>query len=178
MNNVTLGAYNLDFYLERLTQQALERIKLLTEFLLGNFARFARLIYQKLLKRIGELTPNFAGTKFVGHFAQHIDLFFDLLNNVAGGANVVCFTTGRGSVFGCKPSPSLKLATNSRMYGHMEDDMDVNCGTIVDGTETVADAGERIFRLILETASGKRSKSEALGFGEDEFAPWVIGATM
>ncbi len=98
--------------------------------------------------------------------------------HVAGGANVVCFTTGRGSVFGCKPTPSLKLATNSRMFGHMEEDMDVNCGTIVDGTETVAAVGERIFRLILETASGTRSKSELLGFGEDEFAPWVIGATM
>ena len=98
--------------------------------------------------------------------------------HVAGGANVVCFTTGRGSVYGCKPSPSLKLATNSRMFSHMEEDMDVNCGTIVDGSESVEAVGERIFRLILETASGKRSKSEQLGFGEDEFAPWVIGATM
>jgi altronate hydrolase len=98
--------------------------------------------------------------------------------HVAGGANVVCFTTGRGSVYGCKPSPSLKLATHTRLYERMEEDMDVNCGTIVDGNETVEQAGERIFRLVLETASGKRSKSELLGFGEDEFAPWVIGATM
>jgi altronate hydrolase len=98
--------------------------------------------------------------------------------HVAGGANVVCFTTGRGSVYGCKPAPSLKLATNSRLYNHMEEDMDVNCGTVVDGSESVDAVGERIFRLILETASGKRSKSELLGFGEDEFAPWVIGATM
>ncbi len=98
--------------------------------------------------------------------------------HVAGGANIVCFTTGRGSVYGCKPTPSLKLATNSRLYQHMEEDMDINCGTIVDGTETVAQAGERIFQLILETASGQRSKSEQLGFGEDEFAPWVVGATM
>jgi altronate hydrolase len=60
----------------------------------------------------------------------------------------------------------------------MEEDMDINCGTIVDGEETVEQAGERIFRLILETASGKRTKSELLGFGEDEFAPWVVGATM
>jgi altronate hydrolase len=97
---------------------------------------------------------------------------------VAGGANVVCFTTGRGSVFGCKPVPSLKLATNTPLYRHMEEDMDINCGTIVDGEETVEQAGERIFRLILETASGKRTKSELLGFGEDEFAPWVVGATM
>ncbi|MCX7961648.1 MAG: altronate dehydratase family protein [Burkholderiales bacterium] len=98
--------------------------------------------------------------------------------HVAGGANIVCFTTGRGSVFGCKPVPSLKLATNSALFRHMEEDMDVNCGTIVDGEETVAQAGERIFRLILETASGKRTKSELLGFGEDEFAPWVVGATL
>ncbi|HSA89486.1 MAG TPA: UxaA family hydrolase, partial [Burkholderiales bacterium] len=98
--------------------------------------------------------------------------------HVAGGANVICFTTGRGSVYGCKPAPSLKLATNSRLYQHMEEDMDVNCGTIVDGTETVEQVGERIFRLILDTASGKKSKSELLGFGEDEFAPWVVGATM
>ena len=98
--------------------------------------------------------------------------------HVAGGANVVCFTTGRGSVYGCKPSPSLKLATNSRVYQHMEEDMDVNCGTVIDGTETVEQAGDRIFRSILRTASGERSKSELLGFGEDEFAPWVVGATM
>jgi arabinonate dehydratase len=98
--------------------------------------------------------------------------------HVAGGANVVCFTTGRGSVYGCKPSPSLKLATNSRLFQHMEEDMDVNCGTIVDGTESVEQVGERIFKLILDTASGRKTKSEALGFGEDEFAPWVVGATM
>jgi len=98
--------------------------------------------------------------------------------HVAGGANVVCFTTGRGSVYGCKPAPSLKLATNSRLYQHMEEDMDVNCGTVVDGSESVEQAGERIFRLVLETASGSKSKSELLGFGEDEFAPWVVGATM
>ena len=98
--------------------------------------------------------------------------------HVAGGANVVCFTTGRGSVYGCKPAPSLKLATNSPLYRHMEEDMDLNCGTIVDGAESVHEAGERIFRLILETASGKKSKSELLGFGDDEFAPWVVGATM
>ena len=107
-----------------------------------------------------------------------IVLYPYVTGHVAGGANVVCFTTGRGSVFGCKPSPSLKLATNSRLYQHMEEDMDVNCGTIVDGTETVEQVGERIFKLILETASGKRTKSELLGFGEDEFAPWVVGATM
>jgi altronate hydrolase len=97
---------------------------------------------------------------------------------VAGGANLVCFTTGRGSVFGCKPAPSIKLATNTPMYKHIEDDMDVNCGTILDGDETVQQAGQRIFDLILRVASGERTKSEQFDFGAAEFAPWVLGATM
>ena len=97
---------------------------------------------------------------------------------VAGGANIVCFTTGRGSVFGCKPAPSLKLATNTPLYKRMTDDMDIDCGPIVDGLATVEEMGERIFRLVLDTASGKKSKSEELGFGDDEFTPWQIGATM
>ena len=97
---------------------------------------------------------------------------------VAGGANLVCFTTGRGSVFGCKPSPSIKLATNTPMFKRMEDDMDVNCGTILDGDETVQQCGQRIFDLILRVASGEPTKSEAFDFGAAEFAPWVLGATM
>jgi altronate hydrolase len=97
---------------------------------------------------------------------------------VAGGANMICFTTGRGSAYGCKPSPSLKLATNTALFMHQEEDMDINCGTVIDGTETIQQVGERFFRMILETASGKPSKSEAFGYGEDEFAPWVLGATM
>ena len=97
---------------------------------------------------------------------------------VAGGANLVCFTTGRGSVFGCKPAPSIKLASNTSMFDRMEDDMDINCGTILDGTEGVAECGKRIFDLILRTASGTATKSEAFDFGASEFAPWVLGATM
>jgi altronate hydrolase len=97
---------------------------------------------------------------------------------VAGGANLICFTTGRGSVYGCKPAPSLKLATNSSLYRRMTDDMDVNCGEILDGNLSVQEAGEHIFRLILQTASGTPSKSEALGFGADEFVPWQLGAVM
>ncbi len=97
---------------------------------------------------------------------------------VAGGANMVCFTTGRGSVFGCKPSPSIKIATNSAMYQRLEEDMDVNCGTILDGAETVQEAGQRIFDLILRVASGQRTKSEKSDFGAAEFAPWQIGATV
>jgi altronate hydrolase len=97
---------------------------------------------------------------------------------VAGGANLVCFTTGRGSVFGCKPAPSIKLATNSAMYERMSEDMDINCGTIVTGEESVAECGQRIFDLILRVASGERTMSEAYDFGGAEFAPWVLGATM
>jgi altronate hydrolase len=97
---------------------------------------------------------------------------------VAGGANLVCFTTGRGSVFGCKPAPSIKLATNTPMFRRLEEDMDVNCGTILDGDETVQACGARIFELMLRVASGERTKSELFDFGAAEFAPWVIGATM
>jgi altronate hydrolase len=97
---------------------------------------------------------------------------------VAGGANLICFTTGRGSVFGCVPSPSIKLATNSTLFDRMGEDMDINCGTITDGSESVEACGQRIFDLILRVASGERSRSEALGFGEAEFAPWPLGAVM
>jgi altronate hydrolase len=97
---------------------------------------------------------------------------------VAGGANLVCFTTGRGSVFGCKPAPSIKLATNTPMYLHMVDDMDINCGSIVDGEVSMEQMGELIFQRILDTASGKQTKSEALGVGDHEFVPWSIGPVL
>jgi altronate hydrolase len=97
---------------------------------------------------------------------------------VASGANVVCFTTGRGSCFGFKPAPSIKLATNTEMYRRMDEDMDINCGAILDGDVTLDQMGRRIFEEILEVASGKRTKSEALGFGNHEFTPWQIGAVM
>jgi len=97
---------------------------------------------------------------------------------VAGGANLICFTTGRGSVYGCKPAPSIKLATNSALYERMSEDMDVNCGPIVDGSVTVQEKGREIFDLILRVASGEATKSEALGIGNDEFIPWMLGAVM
>jgi altronate hydrolase len=97
---------------------------------------------------------------------------------VAGGANLVCFTTGRGSVFGAKPAPSIKLATNSAMYERMSEDMDVNCGTVLTGEESVEACGARIFELMLRVAGGERTRSESFDFGSAEFAPWVIGATM
>ena len=97
---------------------------------------------------------------------------------VAGGANLICFTTGRGSVYGCKPAPSIKLATNSRLYARMSDDMDINCGEILAGALSVQEAGEQIFERMIEVASGSPSRSEAHGFGSDEFVPWILGATM
>jgi altronate hydrolase len=96
---------------------------------------------------------------------------------VAGGANVLVFTTGRGSVFGCKPAPSIKVATNTPMYEHMIDDMDINAGVILDGTP-VEQVGQQIFEEILSVASGKKTKSELNGVGEEEFAPWSIGPTL
>ena len=96
---------------------------------------------------------------------------------VAGGSNVMCFTTGRGSAFGCKPTPSIKLATTTEIYRRMNDDMDVNCGDILDGV-SVAAKGEEIFQRVLQVASGERTKSEALGYGDLEFVPWQIGAVM
>ena len=97
---------------------------------------------------------------------------------VAGGANIICFTTGRGSVFGCVPAPSIKLATSTPLFERMGDDMDLNCGSIADGDETVEACGRRIFDRLLEVASGDQTKSEIQGFGESEFAPWQIGAVM
>ena len=96
---------------------------------------------------------------------------------VAGGCNIICFTTGRGSVFGCKPVPSIKLATNSLVYRHMEEDMDINCGVILEGTPLPV-VGRQIFEEVVAVASGKKSKSELSGVGEEEFAPWIIGPVM
>ena len=94
---------------------------------------------------------------------------------IAGGANLVAFTTGRGSMFGSKPAPCLKLATNTPMYRRLSDDMDINCGEILDGTVSVQEMGQKIFELFLRTASGESSKSELLGLGNHEFVPWQIG---
>lgn len=97
---------------------------------------------------------------------------------VAGGANLICFTTGRGSAYGCAPSPSLKFSTNSALWQRQQEDIDLDCGAIVDGRETVDEAGERIFRLMLATASGAKTKSELHGYGQNEFVPWQLGAVM
>jgi altronate hydrolase len=101
-----------------------------------------------------------------------------LTGMVAGGANLICFTTGRGSVYGCKPVPVTKIATNTEMYVRMEDDMDINCGETIDGATSIEEMGERIFRFILEVAAGKKTKSELHGIGDNEFVPWSMGAVM
>lgn len=96
---------------------------------------------------------------------------------VAGGANILCFTTGRGSAFGCKPTPSIKLASNSFIFEQMNEDMDINCGDVLDGV-TLEEKGREIFASILRVASGEKTKSEMLGYGDNEFVPWSVGATM
>ena len=97
---------------------------------------------------------------------------------VAGGANLICFTTGRGSAFGCAPSPSLKLATNSALWQRQQEDIDINCGEIIDGECSIAEMGTHIFETIIRTASGEASKSELHGYGQSEFVPWQVGAVM
>jgi altronate hydrolase len=97
---------------------------------------------------------------------------------VAGGANLICFTTGRGSAYGCAPSPSLKLATNTALWQRQQEDMDINCGEIIEGAVSVQEMGQRIFDMVLATASGEPSKSERHGYGQNEFVPWQVGAVM
>ena len=125
----------------------------------------------------------------VYHYAEKVDakgfVYMDTpgydpvaaTGQVAGGSNVLCFTTGRGSAYGCKPTPSIKLATNTPIYNQMIDDMDINCGDVLDGV-SIEEKGQEIFEVILRVASGERSKSEQLGYGDAEFVPWTIGATM
>ena len=97
---------------------------------------------------------------------------------IAGGCNLVCFTTGRGSAFGSKPAPTIKVATTSELYGRMSEDMDVDAGDILTGVTDVAAKGRQIYETFLRVASGAPSKSEAQGLGDHEFVPWQIGAVM
>ncbi|MCW5238249.1 UxaA family hydrolase [Verminephrobacter eiseniae] len=94
---------------------------------------------------------------------------------IASGANLICFTTGRGSMFGGKPAPTIKLASNTPMYRRLQEDMDINCGLIIDGACSVPEMGQRIFEQILHHASGAPTKSEQLGLGDHEFVPWHLG---
>lgn len=97
---------------------------------------------------------------------------------IAGGANLICFTTGRGSAFGGAPTPSLKLSTNSDLWRRQGDDIDINCGEIIDGTSTIQSMGKEIFEQMIKTASGKYTKSEIHGYGQNEFVPWSVGAIL
>ena len=95
---------------------------------------------------------------------------------VAGGANLICFTTGRGSAYGCAPTPSLKLATNSALWRRQADDIDLNCGDVLDGGVRIDALGATLFRMMLDAASGRPTRSELHGYGQNEFVPWQIGA--
>jgi len=97
---------------------------------------------------------------------------------VASGATMIAFTTGRGSAFGCKPSPSIKLSSNSEIYRRMEDDIDIDCGPIATGDASIEEKGAEILDYLLEVASGRKTKSELLGYGGAEFVPWQVGAVM
>jgi altronate hydrolase len=96
---------------------------------------------------------------------------------IAGGCNMVVFTTGRGSCYGCKPVPTIKVASNTPMFDRMADDMDINAGEILNG-KSVAEVGREIFEEILAVASGKKTKSEQHGYGDEEFVPWQVGPTL
>jgi altronate hydrolase len=117
-------------------------------------------------------TPGFAFMDSPGYDPVSIT------GQVASGANVVCFTTGRGSAYGCKPVPSIKLASNSPMYLRMTEDMDINCGSVITEGVSLDAMGDLIFDHVLAIASGARSKSEDLGIGDNEFLPWTVGAVM
>lgn len=97
---------------------------------------------------------------------------------IAGGANLVAFTTGRGSVFGSKPAPTIKLASNTALATSMADDMDIDCGRLLSSSQKVEDFGQNIFELLLETASGRKTQSERHDIGDDEFVPWMVGAVF
>jgi altronate hydrolase len=133
----------------------------------------------------GGTTPLMEVYRYAEPIRQHGLVFMDTpgfdpcsaTGQIAGGANLIAFTTGRGSMFGAKPVPSIKLATNTPMYSRLTEDMDMNCGVILDGEETIQSMGEKIFRRMLEVASGERTCSEELGLGDHEFVPWNIGIT-
>src|SRR5262249_40733786 len=153
----------------------------------GNKAGGLTTIYEKSLGAVakGGTTPLVAVYDYAERITEDGFVYMDTpgydpvsaTGQVAGGCNLIAFTPGRGSCFGFKPSPSIKIATSSRLYNHMIEDMDINAGTILEG-RTIEAVGDEIFELLLEVASGRKSKSEAQGVGEEEFNPWILGATM
>ncbi len=153
----------------------------------GNKAGGLTTIYEKSLGALakGGTSPLVDVLQFAEPIRKRGFLFMDtpghdpvsITGLVAGGCNVVVFTTGRGSVFGCKPAPSIKVATNTRLFEHMNDDMDINAGVILEGA-SVPDVGRVLFEKILSVASGERTKSELSGIGDEEFVPWMTGAVL
>lgn len=154
----------------------------------GNKAGGLTTILEKSLGAVakGGTTNLQAVLEYAEPVTQHGLVFMDTpgydpvsaTGQVAGGANLICFTTGRGSAYGCAPSPSLKLATNTALWQRQEEDIDINCGEIIDGAATIAEMGARIFAELLATASGQKTKSELHGYGQNEFVPWQLGATL
>lgn len=151
----------------------------------GNQAGGIANIFEKSLGSAmkGGTTPLKAVYEYAEPIGEHGFVFMDspgfdpcsATGQIASGANLICFTTGRGSMFGAKPVPSLKLASNTPMFERLKGDMDVNCGVVVDGSATVEQLGQQIFEAILQAASGRRTKSEELGLGDNEFVPWQLG---
>lgn len=154
----------------------------------GNKAGGITTILEKSLGAVAKAGTT--GLMGVYHYAENVEVqglvFMDTpgydpvsaTGQVAGGANLICFTTGRGSTYGCKPTPSLKIATNTSLFQRMELDMDFNAGGIIDGEESVESSGQRLFDLMVATASGRKTSSEKNGMGDNEFLPWQIGAVM
>ncbi len=153
----------------------------------GNKAGGLTTIYEKALGAIakGGSTPLTGVYAYAEPVTTRGFAFMDSPGNdpvsvtgeVASGCNLVLFTTGRGSVFGFKPAPSIKIATNTPMYERLSEDMDFNAGRILDG-EQMQDLAHELLELTIAVASGLPSKSEVLGIGEDEFAPWHLGETL
>lgn len=151
----------------------------------GNQAGGLANIFEKSLGSAmkGGTTPLRAVYEYAEPITEHGFVFMDspgydpvaVTGQIASGANLICFTTGRGSMFGSKPAPTMKLASNTPMYQRLAEDMDINCGVIVDGECSVAEMGQRIFEQILRHASGEPTKSEQLGLGDNEFVPWHLG---
>ena len=151
----------------------------------GNQAGGLANIFEKSLGSAmkGGTTPLRAVYEYAEPLTEHGFVFMDspgydpvaVTGQIASGANLICFTTGRGSMFGSKPAPTMKLASNTPMYQRLSEDMDINCGLIVDGECSVAEMGQRIFEQILRHASGEPTKSEQLGLGDNEFVPWHLG---
>ena len=151
----------------------------------GNQAGGLANIFEKSLGSAmkGGTTPLRAVYEYAEPITEHGFVFMDspgydpvaVTGQIASGANLICFTTGRGSMFGSKPAPTMKLASNTPMYQRLSEDMDINCGLVVDGECSVAEMGQRIFAQILRHASGEPTKSELLGLGDNEFVPWHMG---